>query len=250
MANGYSRSPKLLKGALVQFSAPMLVPIPNVIIFQYNPESLSRGLNPWAPPEKDEDSEKVPKLAPETAQPYDPEETISLSLELDATDDLEEPETHPVAVLSGIATRIAAIEMLCYPSAESLLGGLLSGSVQVSIGGGGISASAGGGAAVEAVPRPTVPVVLFIWGPGLIVPVRITDYSIDEQMFNTLLYPVRAKVSLKMKVLTPAAFPSTGRTLTEDIAVFAYDFTRAQKEVLALANVANSVESILGMLPF
>jgi len=53
MPEGYSRSPKLLKGALVQFSAPFLVPVPNVIIFQYNPETLSRTLTPWTAAESD-----------------------------------------------------------------------------------------------------------------------------------------------------------------------------------------------------
>ena len=52
MATGYSQSPKLLKGAIIQFSAPMLVPIPNIIVFQYNPETMTRQLNPWKPREK------------------------------------------------------------------------------------------------------------------------------------------------------------------------------------------------------
>src|SRR6266446_2345183 len=52
MTNGYSRSPKLLKGALIQFSAPMLIPIPNIIVFQYNPETRTRTLTPWTPLER------------------------------------------------------------------------------------------------------------------------------------------------------------------------------------------------------
>ena len=47
MANGYTQSPKLLKGAIIQFSAPLLVPIPNVIVFQYNPETMTRTISPW-----------------------------------------------------------------------------------------------------------------------------------------------------------------------------------------------------------
>ena len=62
MASGYSRSPKLLKGALIQFSAPLLIPIPNIIIFQYNPETMSRTLTPWAPPAKDEHGNIDPKI--------------------------------------------------------------------------------------------------------------------------------------------------------------------------------------------
>lgn len=111
MPTGYSQSPKLLKGALVELSEPFLGPIPNVIVFQYNPETLTRELMPWAPPTEAEGTEPPTSG---TAQPFDPTETFSLALELDAADALEEPESHPVAVLAGVADRIAALEMLLY----------------------------------------------------------------------------------------------------------------------------------------
>src|SRR6266571_1331804 len=111
MANGYSRSPKLLKGALIQFSAPMLIPIPNIIIFQYNPETMTRTLSPWLPPvrERTYSYDENQSLDTETAalskeqlnqlrQPYDPDESFSLTLELDAADAFEHPLLHPVAV--------------------------------------------------------------------------------------------------------------------------------------------------------
>jgi hypothetical protein len=109
-----------------------------------------------------------------------------------------------------------------------------------------------GGAAggVQPVPRGTVPVVLFVWGPGRIVPVRLTSFSVEEQAYSPLLYPIRAKVSIGLKILTPKDFPTCNRKLSEDLAITAFNFTRKQKEVLAAANLANSVESILGMLPF
>jgi hypothetical protein len=249
MANGYTRSPKLLKGALIQFSAPLLIPIPNIIIFQYNPETLSRTLVPWAAPEKDEHGKYDPKVEETLAQPYDPQESFNLNLELDAADALEEPKSHPVAFISGVADRIAAIEMLLYPPEDSALGGLLNVSVSVSIGGGGISASAGA-KTVDVARRKSVPVVLFFWGPGRIVPVRITSCSVEEQAFSPILYPIRAKVTLGMKILDAAAFDKQEQTASVKIAKACYKFTRAQKEALALANIANSVESIMGMLPF
>src|SRR6185436_2853495 len=99
----YPNSPFLLKGALIYFGAPMLIPIPNIIVFQYNPETLTRTLTPWRPLQ-------VPKAgAPAKAgeqppaevytdqrthlsQPYDPKESFTLVLELDASDALENPE--------------------------------------------------------------------------------------------------------------------------------------------------------------
>ena len=233
-----------MKGALVEFSERFLGPIPNIIIFQYNPESLSRTLEVWQPPEARDSSHS----ASLTAQPSDPPETFNLTLELDATDALEEPESHPVAVLSGIADRIAAMEMLLYPEEGSLLGNLM-GSISGSLSGGGVSLS--GSAEVQPVPRGTVPVVLFVWGPGRIVPVRLTSFTVDEQAFSPLLYPIRAKVTMGLKILTPRDFPCPEkRTAAQEIAIAAFEFTRTQKQVLAAANLANSVESILGMLPF
>lgn len=257
MANGYTRSPKLLKGALIQFSAPMLIPIPNIIIFQYNPETMTRNLEPWKPAEKVayESKEEAERAAAELtntlSQPFDPQETFSLTLELDAADALESPGSHPVATIAGVADRISAMEMLCYPPGPGALGGLLNVSVSVSIGAGGISASIG--AAADVVPRREVPIVLFFWGPGRIVPVRITSFSVEEQQYSPLLYPIRAKVSIGLTVLNENHLLNvagdTSQSATVEIAKACYKFTQAQKEALALANLANSVESIIGMLP-
>lgn len=252
MGDGYSRSPKMLKGAIVQFTKMPIIPIPNIIVFQYNPESLQRSLSPFEPKEKDPAAKSGPPSAQPTAehvQPFDPTETFTLNLLLDAADSLETPEMHPVAWATGVADRIAALEMLLYPVGDSLLGGLLgSVSASVSIGSGGISASL---SMVKTVPRREVPVILFIWGPGRIVPVRLSSFVVEEQQFNQWLYPHRARVTIGMKVLTKDALDKDGVGDTgKDIAKFCYDFTRGQKEALALANVANTAESILGMLPF
>jgi hypothetical protein len=259
----YPNSPLLLKGALIYFGAPMLIPVPNIIIFQYNPETMTRSLTPWQPPQREVSvndagvgtrAELTAQQRYALTQPYDPAETFSLVLELDATDALEQPELHPVAVATGVADRLAAIEMLLYPPGDSLLGGLLgsvSGSVSFSAGG----LSVGGGAAAqsEQLRRKEAPIVLFFWGPGRIVPVRITTLSIEEQQYSPLLYPTRAKATIGIRVLDlDDLVQVTGDMATgaaADIARACYKFTRAQKEVLATANLANSVESIIGMLP-
>lgn len=250
MPTGYSRSPKLLKGALIEFSERFIGPIPNVIVFQYNPETMTRTLEVWS--QNGGGDSSASNDTSHTAQPFDPPETFTLALELDAADALENPAAHPVAFISGVADRIAAMEMLLYPQGDSLLGGLL-GSVSVSVGGAGASVGGAAGAAagaVQPVPRGTVPVVLFVWGPGRIVPVRLTSFTVEEQAYSPLLYPIRAKVNMGLKILTPKDFPTCNRKLSEELAITAFNFTRKQKEVLAAANMANSVESILGMLPF
>jgi hypothetical protein len=251
MSTGYSRSPKLLKGALIEFSERFIGPIPNVIVFQYNPEMMTRTLEVWSQGggAAAGGESAASNNTSNTAQPFDPPESFTLALELDAADALENPESHPVAFISGVADRIAAMEMLLYPQGDSLLGGLM-GSISGSLGGASVSGALVGSSGVQPVPRGTVPVVLFAWGPGRIVPVRLTTFSVEEQAYSPLLYPIRAKVSIGLKILTPKDFPSCGRKLSEDLAITAFNFTRKQKEVLAAANLANSVESILGMLPF
>ncbi len=231
MPSQFPGSPKILKGALIKLSEEFLGLVPNVIVFQYNPESLSRNLTPSLA-----DVEKGGRWKAEnTAEPFDPGESFTLKLEFDAADALEEPESHPVAVISGVADRIAAVEMLLYPVGESLLGGALS-----------LPGSD------KAIPRGSVPIVLFVWGPGRILPVRLTSFTVEEQAFSPTLYPIRATVTVGLTVLTDQALKKLGRKLTlgEEFAIKSYEFTRKQKEGLAIANLANSVESILEMLPF
>ena len=242
--SGYSRSPKLLKGAFVQLGDGFLGPIPNIIIFQYNPETMTRSLSPWLPREREPTPNS--KAEPENAQPFDPSETFQLTLQLDAADALEDPISNPVAMVSGIADRIAALEMLLYPPDENPVGQLVSA----------IGDTLGvGDGEEEKTPRRSVSVVLFVWGPGRIVPVRLTSFSVEEQMYSPRLYPIRAKVTVSLRVLTAESFTcsrskeQTPKT-AEEIAMWAYKFTRDQKAALAVANVANTTESILGLLPF
>ncbi|MEL6655212.1 MAG: hypothetical protein AAFY48_18005 [Bacteroidota bacterium] len=230
-------SPKLLKGAFVELSNGLIGPIPNVIIFQYNPTSMSRTLTTYAPPTEGDDS------AAATAQVGDPPEELSLTLQLDAADALETPSSHPIAQVFGVADRLAALEQLLYPN-ESLIGGLIADAASTLTGG---AADLGG-----ALFRESVPLVLFVYGPGKIYPVRIKSYSVEEQAFSPALYPIRAKVSMSMKILTPDEVDEStpDKVIAAGIAKTAYRFYRTQQQGLAVANVANTVESILGMLPF
>ena len=226
---GYSRSPKILKGALVQLVEELVGVVPNIVAFQYNPQTLKRSLTPWNPLDVSENNRG--QLAP-TAQPFDPKEQISLEIELDASDQLETEDA--VAVETGVAERIAAIEKLLLPT-EGLVSDLLA------------SAAALGGAAKPAA-RPTVPIVLFVWGPGRILPVRVTSYSIEEQTFLPSLYPVQARVSLELEVLTPDVFKCvSGAAVT--VAVAAYRLFRAQQDALAIAHMARNVDTVRGLLP-
>ena len=229
---GTSQMAKVAKGAFVQLVRNVVGVVPNIVIFQYNPERLTHALTPWNPFETDQTQRGA--QAP-TVQPFNPRLTFTLAIELDAADDLE--DGNPVTAIAGIADRLAALKKLTLPS-QGLLGDLIASA----------TALLGGSSSAQA-QRPTVPIVLFVWGPGRILPVRITSFSVEETLFSPTLYPLQAKATLGLEVLTPDVFKCQ-RDPTADIAVAAYNFTKVQEDALAVANIANSARSILGMLPF
>ncbi|WP_419913168.1 hypothetical protein [Hoeflea sp.] len=238
-------APKLVKGALVEMSERFLGPVPNVIIFRMNPSQVTRSFEAWKPEDAgDGEAEGRSQAAERTAsgaQPGDPTETISLSLILDATDALEMPESNPIQVVSGVADRLSALELLMFPQEDSLLGQLLT-----------AAASAFGGSvnfSVAEARRGSVPITLFVWGINRIVPVRVTSFEVDEQEFSPILYPHRVKVSLGMRVLTQGELEAHPNEIAREIAKISYTFTKKQREVWGAANLANTVESVLGMLP-
>lgn len=227
---GLTRSPRLVRGALVQLAEDVIGVVPNVIPFQYNPEAMTRKLTPWNPFEVDQTGRG--QIAP-TAQPFDPKEAITLKIQFDAADQLEESD--PIAAAIGVSDRIAAIEKLLLPS-QGLLGDLL----------GAAAALAG---APQPPQRPTVPVSLLVWGPGRILPVRVTDYSIDESAFLPSLEPLVVEISLSLEVLTPDVFRCESGPAIE-LAVAAYRFFRLQQSALALQYNARNAAQALSLLPF
>jgi hypothetical protein len=121
--------------------------------------------------------------------------------------------------------------MMMFPSGNSLLnvGSLLG------LGGGGGSAK---------VPPQQLPIVLFVWGPWRVVPVNVTGVSVVEQEFDQLLNPIRAEVSIGLRVLSKDDLDKG------TVAYGAYIWTQGNREVNALLNIKNTVQSVAGMLPF
>jgi hypothetical protein len=173
-------APKLMKGALVSISLPN--PIPSVIPFQYNPDSLTRTLE--AQMAGGENADRSEALRIKGA----PVETIKLEIEIDASDKLEEDDS--LAKASGIYPNLSALEMLIYPRTETVIANTL-------------LMMAG---TIEVIP-PEAPFTLLVWGPSRILPVRLTEFSITEESHDVNLNPIRAKVSLGLRVLSYNDFP-------------------------------------------
>jgi hypothetical protein len=228
---GYSRSPKLLSGAFVQLLEDLVGFLPNVVTFQYNPETITRALEPWNPMELDQADRG--SQSP-TVQPFDiPEKFTGFKLEFDATDGMA--AGHPVYDQFGIEPQLAALRKLVQAS-EGLIGDLTSSFKDlVGIGGG------------EA-KRPTVAPTLLILGRRVILPVRITTFSVEETFYSPTLYPIMATVSLDMEVMTPDMFRCSSSPAGK-IAVAAYEFTRLQEDAAAVLNLANLPSAISAIVP-
>jgi hypothetical protein len=177
----FPRSPRVLKGAIVALDP--FNPLASVIVFQYNPERLSRTLTPQMAGEGGEGSETLRLKGP-------PQEDINVTVEIDATDQLEKADA--IAVSTGIYPQLAALEMLLYPKSAVVLANALLAHVGV----------------IEVV-QPEAPLTLFVWGVKRVLPVRLTSLSIDEQLYDVNLNPIRASVTLSMRVLTYNDLPQS-----------------------------------------
>lgn len=171
----FPRSPRVLSGGLVLVD-PDSSRIGRIIVLQYNPDSLQRTLQVQGAGAESGDRLDVLRLKGA------PVETIKLDAEIDAADQLEAGD--PATRADGIHPQLAALESCVYPT---------SGSVQTNLG---LSALG----ILEILPAPA-PLMLFVWGRRRVLPVRITELSVTEEAFSPSLNPLRAKVSLGLRVL-------------------------------------------------
>lgn len=205
----FPRSPRSMKGAIVGINTAN--PLPSVIIFQYNPARMTRTLGT-----KNTGEGATLEV---TRVSGAPEETIQLDIEIDATDQLEKAEA--TAVSMGIYPQLSALEMLLYPGSTSVITNT-------------ILMAAG---IMEIVP-PEAPLVLFIWGGKRVVPVRLTQFTINEEAYDTQLNPTMAKVTLGMRVLNYNDFPVTHPGYHVFMA------HQVIKETMAMIGSVNSIGSV------
>lgn len=171
-------SPRLVKGGIVTMD-PDTSALQSVIALQYNPDTLTRTLQIQAV-QGANDGTRVDALRLRGPAV----ETIKLEAELDATDQLEFPKQNQITVQYGLQPQLAQLEMLVNPTVETLLS----------------DDSMANNGQLEIIPLEQ-PLTLFVWSKSRVVPVRITDFSITEEAFDPNLNPIRAKVSLGLRVL-------------------------------------------------
>ena len=238
----------LVKGALVSFTPTFLTPLPNITLFQFNPETTTHT---WTQP--DRSAESAPSAGVEGGNPLAvpgmPGEEFSLTVVFDSNQDIEDaiPVSAQLGAVSGVYTRLAALEMLLYPVTGNAMSSLL-GQASAALGLGGGSGS--GSACTTTVPDSTVPVALFVWGAYRIVPVRVTGLTITEKLYDEALNPVYAEVQLRLRVLTPAELSAAkaNNQVLARLATVAYTYTLGVRQVGAVANLGAAVEGLAEIL--
>ncbi|MEW5958007.1 MAG: hypothetical protein AB1801_09810 [Chloroflexota bacterium] len=204
-------SPRLLKGALVGIDP--LNPLASIVVFQYNPETMTRRLEARAMGGEGGDKTEVYRLT------GPPKETITLNVEIDAADQLEQAQ--PQAITFGIYPALSALELLLYPKSKLVIGNTT-------------LAQAGN---IEIIP-PEAPLTLFVWGPQRVLPVRLTSFSITEEAYDPALNPIRAKVDLSLQVLSYDDFKAT------DPGHHLFLAHQIAKEAMAATHVTSSAENL------
>jgi hypothetical protein len=212
--SSFPNSPKLLKGGIVLID-PTTAAIQRIIALQYNPDTLTRTLQPQSVDPSVKDRSEALRLKGPAI------ETFKLEAEIDATDQLEFPQQNPGATQFGIYPQLAALETIVYPTSAQLL----------------TANSLAQSGTLEIAPM-EAPLALFVWSKSRVVPVRITDFSITEEAFDTALNPIRAKVSLGLRVLSvdDLGFNDKGGNL--------YMVYQQQKEQLAAMSQAGTLAAL------
>ena len=167
-------SPLLIKGAILVLEPNTGVPL-STIRFQYNPENIRRSLQPQSVGDLPDRTEILRLKGP-------PTETIHCDVEIDATDLLAAQD--PTTIRFGIAPQLSLLELLVYPSSAVLIANEILSLVGT----------------IEILPMESN-LTLFAWGTNRVTPVRLTGIEITEDAFDPQLNPIRAKVSLSMRVL-------------------------------------------------
>jgi hypothetical protein len=233
----------LLKGALVSFTPTFLTPVPNVTVFQFNPETMTHT---WTQPDRAAEAAVTPgtEAGNPHAVPGMPGEEFSLTVLFDSNQDIEDnvPVSAQLGEVSGVYTRLAALEMLLYPVATGP-GLHLLGQASAALG---LAGSGLGSSATRTVPASAVPIVLFVWGAYRIVPVRVLGLTVTEKLYDETLNPVHAEVQLRLRVLTPAELSAarSDSPVLATLATVAYMYTLGVREAGALANLGNAAVSL------
>jgi hypothetical protein len=208
-------SPRLQKGAIVGIDPA--IRLPTIVIFQYNPDTLTRTLQVNAAGNDADRGEALRIKGP-------PQETIRVEIEIDAIDQLEKAEFPAVGM--GIYPVLSGLETLLYPKSFDVIANE-------------VLLNAG---MIEIVP-PEAPMTLFAWGFKRVLPVRITELGITEEAFDPSLNPIRARITLGLRVLN---YNDLGLTHPGGVMFMAHQIMKETMSNIGTAANIPALPSILG----
>ncbi|KFN42203.1 hypothetical protein [Arenimonas oryziterrae] len=227
-----------LRGALVEYSGDFLGPIPNLVIFQFNPEQLARSIEIPPPPTSSSSGGTRQREPDQAGTP--PRESFTVTANFSAADDLGNGGiVSAIPRVFGIGPQLAALEKMVYPAGP--LSGLLGGVTDAV---GAAVASADGEPPEAPIPRQSIPRILFIWGATRILPVRIKSMTITEQKFDAFLNPVQAEVQIGLEVINFAS------TSTDTIGKGALTYSKGAKDAQAILNLGKAIELAVDIVVF
>lgn len=230
-----------LRGALVEYGNDFLGPIPNIVIFQFNPEQIARTINIPSNNSGADNPDNARLIEPTTTS-APPTESFTITAHFSAMNDLGKGgAVSAIPRVFGIGPQLAALEKMANTTA-----GFLSQALGAAIDAIGDALGIGGEEEepTRKTPREDSPKILFIWGPSRILPVKIKSMSITEQQYDPLLNPVQAQVAIGLEVLTIT------NSADNPIGKGALDYTNTLKEAQALLNLAKAIELAVDVVTF
>jgi len=216
MSDGYPRSPRLLKGGIVAYQLPDL--LPTIVVFQYNPDEVTHTLQ--GKPSGGGGRGDAHRVS------GPPEQTFSFTVDIDAADQLERPAQNPVTLQNGLHPVIAALERLMHPSYAAVIAN---------------EALALLGSAFILAEQ--APLAMLVWGARRVLPVQLQSLTIKEQAFDQALNPIRATAAITARVMTYRDLDITSPGYWAYLAAF------TQKEAMAALNTLGDRSGIQAILP-
>lgn len=224
MADGFKNKPKTLKGAFVEYG--ISIP-PLFVVFQFNPEELSRNRSLTFRTRSTDSESAIGSLREDHQREYPDqddliairddqqvtiqEEAISFDIRLDATEKMSEGDV--ITAGFGLGPILSTLELMVLPKSDSMLGALVD------------AIFPGGDEGFSFTRSQRPPMILFIWGHKRVLPVNIESLNITETEFNTNLDPIRATANVSLRVIEGKNIP--------------YGYTKLAKEVMSVLNLAN-----------
>jgi hypothetical protein len=206
-------SPKVLKGAIVRLDLPSLAA--GFVVFQYNPDKVTRNLRVPGADEAGGNRSEATRL------PGPPVETLSMDVEIDATDQLAQGDD--ITQKLGIYPQLSALETLIYPASSLMVTNFLASKL----------------GSIVALPS-LGPFTLLVWGLKRVVPVRLTKLNITEEAHDQSLNPLRAKVALEFRILTYQDLPES------NLGHYISLINQIAKESFSILGSARNIDAVAG----